>query len=231
MDKDEDYHPRFYKSDDRKFLGVAGGIADYFGWDPLLVRVVIVCGVLLPVPFVIIGYFVLAFLAPREYEVRGRGHDRKAWRAANRDYWRNWADEHGMGRRHGRRARFRAREFRRKATEASAQFADAVGAPFGPRTVGDETTSGESRRGADQARAESRPAGGDAAHSSAQSSKKTAGGASGKLPLRVLVSRVKRRFADIDDRLQDLERAAVSGDVRLRKAFRDLEANSPGDSA
>jgi phage shock protein PspC (stress-responsive transcriptional regulator) len=31
---------RIYLSKDKKIAGVCGGIADYFGWDPTIVRVV-----------------------------------------------------------------------------------------------------------------------------------------------------------------------------------------------
>lgn len=227
MDKEPTRHPRFYKSADRKFLGVGGGIADYFGWDPTLVRVAIVCGLFLPIPLVGIGYFALAFLAPHEYDVRDRRENREAWRAANRDYWRDWAEDNGMGGGgRGRRAAARARRFRRQASEASAQFSDALNQTFAPGSTG-----GENLRREDNGRTEYRSTSGEEAHFSTESAKKPNSGASKKLPLRVLVSRVKRRFADIDDRLQDLERAAVSGDVRLRKAFRDLEKDGPIEGA
>ena len=30
---------KLYRSNDRKFFGVCGGIAEYFGWDPTVVRI------------------------------------------------------------------------------------------------------------------------------------------------------------------------------------------------
>ncbi len=30
---------KLYRSNDRKLFGVCGGIAEYFGWDPTIVRI------------------------------------------------------------------------------------------------------------------------------------------------------------------------------------------------
>ncbi|MCH5295398.1 MAG: PspC domain-containing protein [Treponema sp.] len=56
---------RFYKSQERKICGVCGGIAEYFDFDPSLVRVLYtvltLCTSLFPC---IIVYIVLAFVMP-----------------------------------------------------------------------------------------------------------------------------------------------------------------------
>ena len=51
---------------DKKFMGVCGGIAAYMGWDPTAVRVLTV---LLLIPFhftVVIAYLVLGAVLPKE---------------------------------------------------------------------------------------------------------------------------------------------------------------------
>lgn len=56
---------RFYLSNtDKKIGGVCGGLAEYFGVDPLLVRVFfLVC--IVGVGFGLLAYLVLWLLAPR----------------------------------------------------------------------------------------------------------------------------------------------------------------------
>lgn len=49
---------KLYRSNDRKIFGVCGGVAEYFGWDPTIVRVVwAVCSVSggIGIPAYIIG--------------------------------------------------------------------------------------------------------------------------------------------------------------------------------
>ena len=55
---------RMVKSSNRKIFGVAGGVADYFSFDPTLVRVgfVVLCFLCPLVGFV--GYVALALLMP-----------------------------------------------------------------------------------------------------------------------------------------------------------------------
>ena len=31
---------KLYRSNEREFFGVCGGVAEYFGWDPTIVRIV-----------------------------------------------------------------------------------------------------------------------------------------------------------------------------------------------
>jgi phage shock protein C len=53
-------------STDKKLAGVCAGIADYFDWDPTLVRVLWVLLVLMPVPIFpgVIGYIVAWIVMP-----------------------------------------------------------------------------------------------------------------------------------------------------------------------
>lgn len=54
---------RLARSEDRWIGGVAGGLANYFGLDPALVRVLFVASLLLPGPQVLI-YVILWFIMP-----------------------------------------------------------------------------------------------------------------------------------------------------------------------
>ncbi len=45
-----------------KLFGVCAGIADYFGWETWLVRILVVSGVLFGMPFLILGYFAAWFI-------------------------------------------------------------------------------------------------------------------------------------------------------------------------
>jgi len=60
---------RLYRSrTDRLILGVAGGIAEYFGVDPTLVRVGLLLALLLTGPAAPVVYFVLALIIPETPE-------------------------------------------------------------------------------------------------------------------------------------------------------------------
>ncbi|EFV92676.1 phage shock protein C, PspC [Dietzia cinnamea P4] len=54
---------RLTRSEDRWIGGVCGGLADYFGLDPALVRVLFVASLLLPGPQLLI-YVILWFVMP-----------------------------------------------------------------------------------------------------------------------------------------------------------------------
>ena len=54
---------RLARSEDRWIGGVAGGLADYFGLDPVLVRVLFVASMLLPGPQVLL-YLILWLAIP-----------------------------------------------------------------------------------------------------------------------------------------------------------------------
>lgn len=60
MEKKKLYRSRFNK----KICGVCGGIAEYFGIDPTVVRVIWVILAFLPVLPMIIIYIILAFVIP-----------------------------------------------------------------------------------------------------------------------------------------------------------------------
>lgn len=49
-----------------KVLGVAAGIADYTGVDPLLIRLGLVALALLTGPLVVLFYLLIGWLAPRQ---------------------------------------------------------------------------------------------------------------------------------------------------------------------
>ena len=54
---------RLVRSEDRWIGGVAGGLADYFGLDPTLVRVLFIASCLLPGPQLLL-YVILWFVMP-----------------------------------------------------------------------------------------------------------------------------------------------------------------------
>lgn len=54
---------RLVRSQDRWIGGVAGGVADYFGIDPMVVRALFVASLLLPGPQVLI-YLILWLVMP-----------------------------------------------------------------------------------------------------------------------------------------------------------------------
>lgn len=56
---------RLVKSKDRKLFGVCGGIADYFGWDPTIVRIGFAV-LVLAYGVGILGYLVAAIIMPNE---------------------------------------------------------------------------------------------------------------------------------------------------------------------
>ncbi|HLS78315.1 MAG TPA: PspC domain-containing protein [Nocardia sp.] len=55
---------RLTRSDDRWIAGVCGGIAEYFGWNPNIVRLAFVLSCLLPGPQFLL-YLALWLLIPR----------------------------------------------------------------------------------------------------------------------------------------------------------------------
>jgi phage shock protein PspC (stress-responsive transcriptional regulator) len=60
---------QIYLASDKKFLGVCGGIAEYFGVDPTLIRIAVACVALYTavVPALII-YVVMSFVFPQQPE-------------------------------------------------------------------------------------------------------------------------------------------------------------------
>lgn len=62
-------YARLYRSrSDRKLAGVCGGLGQYFGVDPTVIRLLwVLSGVFVfTIPFSIIGYFVAAVIMPEE---------------------------------------------------------------------------------------------------------------------------------------------------------------------
>lgn len=55
---------RLIKSTEKKFFGVAGGLADYFDIDPTLVRVGFIASAVCFFPFSIVAYVALAVMMP-----------------------------------------------------------------------------------------------------------------------------------------------------------------------
>ncbi len=55
---------RLTKSKDKKLFGVAGGVADYFDVDPLLIRVGFVATTFCFFPLTFVGYVALAIMMP-----------------------------------------------------------------------------------------------------------------------------------------------------------------------
>ena len=58
-----------YLSSDKKFLGVCGGVADYFNVDPTLIRIAVACVALYTaiIP-VLIAYVIMSFVFPHQPE-------------------------------------------------------------------------------------------------------------------------------------------------------------------
>ena len=56
---------RLYRNRDTKLVaGVCAGVADYFGFDIAITRIVVVLGLFFFLPTTLIGYFLLALLLP-----------------------------------------------------------------------------------------------------------------------------------------------------------------------
>lgn len=56
---------KLYRSDNRIFSGVLGGFAEYFDWDPTLVRVIFVVAALITSGFpLLIAYIIAAIIMP-----------------------------------------------------------------------------------------------------------------------------------------------------------------------
>jgi len=51
-----------------KIAGVCAGIAEYFGWETWLVRILVVSGVLFGMPFLILGYVAAWFILDKSSE-------------------------------------------------------------------------------------------------------------------------------------------------------------------
>lgn len=73
-----------------KIAGVCAGIADYFGWETWLVRILVVSGVLFGMPFLVLGYIAAWFILDKTPKAQQRsGNDKfqrsKGERSYNQD--------------------------------------------------------------------------------------------------------------------------------------------------
>lgn len=60
-----------------KIAGVCAGIADYFGWETWLVRILVVSGVLFGMPFLILGYIAAWFILDKKPgSHKAKGHNK-----------------------------------------------------------------------------------------------------------------------------------------------------------
>jgi phage shock protein C len=68
---------RLYRNSDKGVIfGVCAGLADYFGFDVTIVRVLVVLGTLFfPGPLVPVGYIVMALLLPKDPRPKQRSLD------------------------------------------------------------------------------------------------------------------------------------------------------------
>lgn len=55
-----------------KIAGVCAGIADYFGWETWLVRILVVSGVLFGMPFLILGYIAAWFILDKNPKAQAK---------------------------------------------------------------------------------------------------------------------------------------------------------------
>lgn len=64
---------KLYRSrSDKMITGLAGGIAQYFNLDPTLVRIALVILEFMTAGLLIIGYFIVALIVPKEPEAPAR---------------------------------------------------------------------------------------------------------------------------------------------------------------
>jgi len=65
----------YRNSEKGKIAGVCAGIADYFGWETWLVRILVVSGVLFGMPFLIFGYVAAWFILDKSPKQQGKHHN------------------------------------------------------------------------------------------------------------------------------------------------------------
>ena len=71
---------RLYRSEtDRMLVGVAGGMAEYFGMDPVLMRLIWVAAAVFSGGLMIVVYFVMAIVAPTYSALYGPGAPPPSW--------------------------------------------------------------------------------------------------------------------------------------------------------
>ena len=57
-----------------KIAGICAGIADYFGWETWLVRILVVSGVLFGIPFLILGYIAAWLILDKDPKMSNKFH-------------------------------------------------------------------------------------------------------------------------------------------------------------
>ncbi len=64
---------RFYRNSDRAMVGgVCAGLADYFGFNLRVTRILAICAILTAMPAALIAYFGVVFLVPTRSEKKHR---------------------------------------------------------------------------------------------------------------------------------------------------------------
>ena len=79
---------RLYCSPEKKLCGVCGGIADYFGIDPSIVRLIVVeIALLTAIVPALIAYFIVALIIPQptpEYEQMFQNNSKRIYKSNNK---------------------------------------------------------------------------------------------------------------------------------------------------
>lgn len=107
-------HTRFYlDKHEAKWSGVCAGVADYFGIDVTLVRIGAVASIFLVGPFILLAYFLMAWLAPnRPGSLRDQNPEEKKF----------WQGVRSNPRRTARNVRGRLREIDRRLADVEAHL-------------------------------------------------------------------------------------------------------------
>jgi len=63
-----------------KIAGVCAGLADYFGWETWLVRILVVSGVLFGMPFLILGYVAAWFILDKNPKMSSNKENTKYYK-------------------------------------------------------------------------------------------------------------------------------------------------------
>ncbi len=80
--KTPSYKKLYLDKKNAKISGVCAGIGDYFGIDPMVIRIAAVIFCLIGVPFVIIGYILLAlFLDPKPKDLYENPKESEFWKS------------------------------------------------------------------------------------------------------------------------------------------------------
>ena len=77
-----------------KIAGVCAGIADYFGWETWLVRILVVSGVLFGMPFLILGYIAAWFILDKNPKFPSKQANAKYHRAEQEESANRYHNNH-----------------------------------------------------------------------------------------------------------------------------------------